>query len=184
MNLTDVPENLPEPMDDGATAHLAGTRLPAIDLQSTSGRQVDFASRKDRCVVYIYPMTGRPDVDLPEDWDMIPGARGCTPQTCAFRDHHQEIRELGAEIFGLSTQNTDYQREMVARLQVPFEVLSDCDFAFTDAVRLPTFEADGMRLLKRLTLMVKDGVVEHVFYPVFPSHRNAGDVCEWLAANG
>ena len=131
-------------------------------------------------MIYCYPRTGRPGEPLPDGWDAIPGARGCTPQSCAFRDHHRELADLGAEVYGLSTQTTDYQREMAERLHLPFEVLSDARFALTDALGLPTFEVDGMRLIKRLTLMIRDGRIEHVFYPVFPPNESAAQVIGWL----
>jgi peroxiredoxin len=133
-----------------------------------------------RTVIYCYPMTGVPGKPLPEGWDMIPGARGCTPQTCSFRDQHQELLQLEAELFGLSTQTTEYQREMADRLHLPFEVLSDAEFRLCDAMRLPTFEVGGMRLVKRLTLVVRGGRVEHVFYPVFPPNESANQVLRWL----
>ena len=131
-------------------------------------------------MIYCYPRTGRPGEPLPNGWDAIPGARGCTPQSCAFRDHHRELADLGAAVYGLSTQATDYQREMAERLHLPFEVLSDARCALTDALRLPTFEVDGMRLIKRLTLIVRDGRIEHVFYPVFPPNESAAQVIDWL----
>jgi peroxiredoxin len=133
-----------------------------------------------RTVIYCYPMTGVPGKPLPEGWDLIPGARGCTPQTCNFRDHHQELLELQADVFGLSTQTNEYQREMAERLHLPFEILSDAEFKFSDGLRLPTFEVDGMRLVKRLTLIVRSGRIAHVFYPVFPPNKNAEQVLSWL----
>jgi peroxiredoxin len=182
-DLTSLPADLPAPIDDGVCDHLAGIALPPLALPSTAGRLVDLAALSGRTVVYCYPMTGAPGVALPEDWDLIPGARGCTPQSCAFRDHHGELASLGAAVFGLSTQSTDYQREMAERLHLPFEVLSDAEFRFADALRLPTFEVDGMRLIKRLTLIVRDGTIEHVFYPVFPPTENASQVITWLQAH-
>jgi peroxiredoxin len=125
-------------------------------------------------------MTGVPGKPLPEGWDMIPGARGCTPQTCGFRDHHEELATLKAEVFGLSTQTSEYQQEMANRLHLPFEILSDIEFRFCNALRLPTFEVEGVRLLKRLTLVVQGGRIEHVFYPVFPPNESASDVIRWL----
>ncbi len=182
-DLTALPANLPVPIDDGACDHLAGMALPSLALPSTSGRLIDLAALPGRTVVYCYPMTGAPGVALPEDWNLIPGARGCTPQSCAFRDHHGELANLGAAVFGLSTQTTDYQREMAERLHLPFEVLSDAEFRFADALRLPTFEVAGMRLIKRLTLIMRDGMIEHVFYPVFPPNENASQVVIWLQAH-
>ena len=179
-----LPANLPRPVDDGAASHLVGMRMPRSALPSTSGRSVDLSALSaPRTVIYCYPRTGVPGEPLPEGWDLIPGARGCTPQTCGFRDHHSELKALRADVFGLSTQTTEYQREMAKRLHLPFEVLSDSEFQFTNALRLPTFEASGMRLLKRLTLIVRDGRIEHVFYPVFPPDQSADQVLGWLSAN-
>jgi peroxiredoxin len=183
-NIHELPKDLPVPVDDGACAHLTGERLPAVSLLSTSGRTVDLAALRGRTVIYCYPRTGRPDQELPTGWNAIPGARGCTPQSCAFRDHYQELRGMGVtEVFGLSTQVSDYQREAVTRLHLPFELLSDEKLAFAKALRLPTFEVDGMTLIKRLTLIALDDVIEKVFYPVFPPDQNADDVMRWLGAN-
>ena len=176
----ELPNNLPAPEDDGAADHLPGMRLPPISLASTSGEVVDLSALPGRTVVYCYPMTGRPDRSLPTGWDEIPGARGCTPQSCSFRDHHAELRALGAGVFGLSTQDTDYQREAATRLHLPFALLSDSDLAFAGALDLPTFEVEGMVLLKRLTLIIDEGWIEKVFYPVFPPDRSAEEVVEWL----
>lgn len=179
-----LPAGLPVPQDDGACAHLVGMSMPPVRLEATSCPPVDLSRLgQGRSVIYAYPMTGVPGVLLPEGWDLIPGARGCTPQTCGFRDLHQELAGLGARVYGLSTQDTGYQREMSTRLHVPFPVLSDAGFTLCDALRLPTFIVDGKRLVKRLTLIVHDGVIEHVFYPVFPPDRNAADVACWLRAN-
>jgi peroxiredoxin len=180
-SLYELPPDLPVPVDDGACDHLTGLRVPSILLPSTAGRLVDLAGLVGRTVVYCYPRTGRPDVDPPAGWNQIPGARGCTPQSCAFRDHHDEVRALGAELFGLSAQGTEYQREAVARLRLPFELLSDERLAFAHALRLPTFEVEAMTLIKRLTLVLEDGVIEAVFYPVFPPGQNAVDVIAWLS---
>jgi peroxiredoxin len=180
-HFTELPSDLPRPVDDGACDHLRGLAMPPVRLPSTTGRLVDLgALGPGRTVIYCYPRTGRPDELLPGGWDAIPGARGCTPQSCGFRDHHRELAALGAEVYGLSTQTTEYQREMAERLQLPFEVLSDARFALADALRLPTFEVDGMRLIKRLTLIVRDGRIEHVFYPVFPPNESAAQVIDWL----
>lgn len=180
----DLPADLPVPIDDGACAHLAGLAMPAIALPSTAGGTVDLARRPSpRTILYCYPRTGVPGEDLPTGWDMIPGARGCTPQSCAFRDHHAELGVRHAEVFGLSTQTTAYQREMAERLYLPFPVLSDAAFRLTDALRLPTFTVDGMRLVKRLTLVLRGGRIEHVFYPVFPPDKSAGEVLAWLDSN-
>ncbi len=179
-----LPDNLPVPIDDGGARHLTGATLPDIALAATDGAQVNLARLKGRTVVYVYPRTGRPGQPLPEGWDGIPGARGCTPQSCAFRDHFAEIKRLGvAQLYGLSTQPTDYQREAVERLHLPFAILSDADLALTHALDLPTFTVSGMVLIKRMAWVIDDGVIGHVFYPVFPPDRNAGDVVAWLASN-
>lgn len=178
--LTELPKDLPRPQDDGAASHLDGARLPALRLVSTDGRKVDLGTLPGRVVIYVYPMTGRPDVPLPEGWDSIPGARGCTPQSCAFRDHYAELRALGVEVFGLSTQSTDYQREAQGRLHLPFQLLSDSGRELKRLLGLPTFMAAGMELYKRLTLIAIDGRIEKAFYPVFPPDRNADEVLAWL----
>lgn len=179
-NLYHLPADLPVPLDDGAAAHLPGRGLPDVPLFSTAGEWVDLAALPGHTVVYIYPRTGEPDKDPPPGWDAIPGARGCTPQSCAFRDHYAELQALGAAVFGLSTQSTAYQREAVARLHLPFALLSDEHRAFTQALGLPTFTIGAMTLLKRLTLIIREGRIEHVFYPVFPPDQNAADVIAWL----
>jgi peroxiredoxin len=176
-----LPPNLPQPVDDGGADHLMGMHMPKITLPSSSGRTVDLSELSaPRVVIYAYPMTGVPGRPLPEGWDLIPGARGCTPQTCNFRDHHQELAQLETYVFGLSTQSTEYQREMAGRLQLPFEILSDAEFRFCDALRLPTFQVDGMRLMKRLTFVVRKSRIEQVFYPVFPPNESADRVLSWL----
>ncbi len=131
-------------------------------------------------MVYIYPMTGRPGIPLPDGWDSIPGARGCTPQACSFRDHYAELKSLTTDIFGLSTQTSDYQQEVRNRLHLPFQLLSDSSLQLRDSLRLPTFTVTGKVLYKRLTLIVDGGQIKKVFYPVFPPDRNAGDVLAWL----
>lgn len=177
-----LPAGLPVPLDDGAANHLVGALVPDVSLRSTDGR-LESLSRlgKARTIVYAYPRTGRPgEPELTSDWDLIPGARGCTPEACAFRDHHDDLKAAGARVFGLSTQSTAHQQELVARLQLPFPVLSDEDLALTRAMRLPTFRAAGQTLLRRLTLVILDGRVEHVWYPVFPPDQHAERVLEWL----
>lgn len=180
-NLYELPKDLPMPVDDGACGHLLGMQLPSLPLRSTAGRIVDLANLPGKTVVYCYPRTGKPDIEPPEGWNEIPGARGCTPQSCAFRDHHKELQATGARLFGLSTQSTEYQREAVERLHLSFELLSDADLVFTRALRLPTFKVDSMILIKRLTLILLDGRVEKVFYPVFPPDKNAREVIDWLS---
>jgi peroxiredoxin len=183
-DLSRLPVDLPVPVDDGACDHLPGMSVPAIALPSTAGRSVSLAQTgRPRTVVYAYPRTGEPGKPSPEGWDLIPGARGCTPQSCSFRDHHRELLDLGAEVFGLSTQTTAYQQEMVARLHLPFEVLSDAHLHLTSALRLPTFEVAGMTLIKRLTLILQGGRIEHVLYPVFPPDQSAAQTIAWLRAH-
>jgi peroxiredoxin len=183
-NYLELPEDLPIPQDDGAARHLPGVRMPDLALPATDGASVNLARLKGRTVVYAYPRTGVPGRPLIEGWDAIPGARGCTPQSCGFRDHFAELRQAGVDhLFGLSTQDTDYQREVVGRLHLPFAILSDDGMELTRALKLPTFEAGGMELLKRLTLVIDDGVVAHGLYPVFPPDRSAAETLAWLTAN-
>ena len=176
-----LPAGLPAPQDDGAARHLSGMRLPSIALAATDGSQVDLSKLAGRAVVYVYPRTGVPGQPSPDGWDAIPGARGCTPQSCSFRDHFAELGRLGvAHLFGLSTQDTAYQREAVDRLHLPFPVLSDESLVLAEAMRLPTFTVAGMTLLKRMAWVIDDGVITKVFYPVFPPDRNAEEVIAWL----
>jgi peroxiredoxin len=177
-----LPPDLPAPIDDGAAKHLPGTAVPSIELSSTDGALVNLVQLgSGRSVIYVYPLTGRPGVELPAGWDQIPGARGCTPQACDFRDNHQQLRDAGATaVYGLSSQDGDYQREAVERLHLPFAMLSDPQHRVSAALRLPTFEADGRVLYKRLTMIVKTGIIEHVFYPVFPPNTHASTVLGWL----
>lgn len=179
-SLQALPANLPIPQDDGACRHLVGLNLPTVTLLNTDNKQILLSSLAGWLVIYCYPRTGQPNQALPEGWDSIPGARGCTPQSCAFRDHFQEIQHLGAQVFGLSAQSTEYQQEAVARLHLPFSLLSDSSLEFTNALKLPTFKHAGMELNKRLTIIALNGVIQHVFYPVFPPDKNADDVIEWL----
>jgi peroxiredoxin len=179
-----LPPNIPAPQDDGAARHLTGMRLPDLALPATDGGQVNLSALKGRTVIYIYPRTGVPGQDLPEGWDEIPGARGCTPQSCAFRDHFADLRRLGVDqLFGLSTQDTAYQREAATRLHLPFAILSDDALAFAKALNLPTFTTSGMTLLKRMALVIDDGAISKVFYPVFPPDKNAEEVIAWLQAS-
>jgi peroxiredoxin len=180
---TVLPTELPVPQDDGATRHLTGMKLPSLALAATDGSSIDLSALRGRTIVYIYPRTGRPNTAMPDGWDAIPGARGCTPQSCSFRDHFAELKGLGvARVFGLSTQDSDYQREAVERLHLPFPVLSDADFKLTRALNLPTFTAAGMELLKRMVFAIDDGVMTKVFYPVFPPDKSAEQVVAWLRA--
>jgi peroxiredoxin len=156
--------------------------MAVVPLHATDGQEIDLATLRGRTIVYAYPRTGQPGVDNPPGWDLIPGARGCTPQSCSFRDHFAELKGLGVQqLFGLSTQDPAYQREAAERLHLPFPILSDEHLKLTHAMNLPTFETGGMTLLKRFTLVIDDGVVRHVFYPVFPPDRNATDVIDWLS---
>lgn len=179
-----LPKELPAPVDDGGARHLPGSRIPPLSLRSTNGAAIDIAALPGRTVVYAYPKTGVPGVALAEDWDAIPGARGCTPEACAFRDHFDELKAAGANhVFGLSVQDTAYQSELRERLHLPFHMLSDADLVLAKALKLPTFDAGGETLLKRITLIVRNGAIEHVFYPVFPPDAHAGQVLAWLRAN-
>ena len=179
-NLNQLPVDLPIPQDDGSTKHLMGMRLPALSLRSTSGKNIALDEIKGKLVIYCYPMTGQPNVALPDVWDQIPGARGCTPQSCSYRDHYQELQELGAQVIGLSVQSTEYQKEMVDRLHLPFPVVSDAEYQFQQALNMPTFVAAGMTLLKRVTLIANDGVIVGVHYPIFPSDSDAPWVIDFL----
>lgn len=174
--------SMPVPEDDGAARHLPGLSLPDLHLPGTHGTMVDLRRLPEpRTVLYVYPMTGRPGVDLPPGWDLIPGARGCTPEACSFRDHLADLEAAGAAaVFGLSSQDTAYQQEVVERLHLPFALLSDEQLALAGALRLPTFTTSGLRLYKRLTMVIEEGVVEHVFYPVFPPDTHAQEVGDWL----
>lgn len=174
---------IPAPDDDGATRHLVGSKVASVPLQGTDGSTVDLSTLKGRTVIYAYPRTGKPGAENPPGWDLIPGARGCTPQSCSFRDHFAELKALGVQnLYGLSTQNLEYQREAAERLHLPFAILSDENLALVRAMQLPTFQTSAMTLLKRFTLIIDDGRVTHVFYPVFPPDKNASDVVEWLKA--
>ena len=182
-NLNQLPTDLPVPQDDGACNHLVGMPLPNVALLATDGSMVNLSQLAGRLVIYCYPMTGQPNVPLPEGWDQIPGARGCTPQSCAFRDHYQELQAIHANVFGLSVQSTEYQREMATRLHLPFQVLSDEQHQFQKALNLPTFVAAGMTLLKRVTFISHQGRIEAVHYPIFPSDSDPAWVLDYLRIN-
>jgi peroxiredoxin len=171
-----LPEDLPVPEDDGAADHLLDAAIPAIELPATTGEAVRLDQLEGRTVLFCYPRTGRPGDELPPGWNAIPGARGCTPEACGFRDAHAQFAELGARVVALSTQSPDYQRELAERLHLPFPVLSDERLELTHALGLPTFETSGMTLLKRLTLVIEDGRIAQVFYPVFPPDSHAAEV--------
>lgn len=174
---------LPRPVNDGAASHLPGAALPDIALPATTGPDISLARLAGRTVLYAYPMTGKPGVALPDGWDEIPGARGCTPQACAFRDRYADLHAAGAgHVFGIFTQDTAYQREAAERLHLPFPLLSDAALRLTTALRLPVMVVGGTMLLKRMALIIEDGIIAHVFYPVFPPDRNAADVLQWLRA--
>lgn len=178
-----LPKGLPIPVDDGACAHLLGLSLPAVVLPATTGQGVNLGALSGRVVIYCYPLTAQPGRALPAAWDEIPGARGCTPQSCAFRDHHRELGALGATVYGLSTQDSEYQQEAVTRLHLPYPLLSDAQRTFAKALDLPLFEVNAMILIKRLTLIIEEGKIRKVFYPVFPPDRNVQDVLEWLRSH-
>lgn len=181
-----LPEGLPIPADDGAAAHLSGAAVPKIALTASDGRSTGLRELgPGRTVIYVYPLTGRPGVDLPAGWDAIPGARGCTTEACDFRDHFDELRDAGVSaVYGFSSQEPDYQAEVVSRLRLPFTMLSDPTFALARSLSLPTFTAPGEgRLYSRLTLVIRDGIIEHVFYPIFPPSTHAQQVLAWLREN-
>ena len=181
-NYNTLPEGLPVPEDDGQADHLLGMSMPNVKLRSTQGREVALANLgSGRTVIYAYPMTGKPGVPLPDGWDEITGARGCTQESCGFRDHFAELQAAGAQnVFGLSNQDADYQAELAQRIDLPFELLSDVEGELGSALRLPTFVVEGTALYKRLTMVVNDGKVEKVFYPVFPPDKHAQEVLAWL----
>jgi peroxiredoxin len=180
---TKLPADLPIPVDDGAARHLTGASIPDITLPATTGPAVTLSKLKGLTVLYIYPRTGVPGVDAPPGWDDIPGARGCTPQSCGFRDHFAELKALGvAQVYGLSSQDTAYQREAAERLHLPFALLSDVALKLKSAIALPTFSTSGMTLYKRMALVIEDARIVRVFYPVFPPDRNAEEVTAWLRA--
>ena len=181
-DLTCIPEGLPVPVDDGRARHLTGLAVPSIPLQGTTGERIDLSTIPGRAVVFAYPRTGQPgQPPLVPDWDLIPGARGCTPETCAFRDLAADFGELGIKVFGLSTQEPAYQRELAERLHLPFPVLSDASRTLTDALRLPTLTVGGLVLLARLSWLQRDGRIERVWYPVFPPDRHASEVLASLS---
>lgn len=181
-----LPGDLPAPEDDGAARHLVGLTVPSVVLTSTTGEDVDLReqSERSRLVVFAYPRTGRPGVEPPAGWDSIPGARGCTPEACSFRDLSQEFAAHNTVIYGLSTQDTDYQREAVSRLALPYALLSDEHLRLTSALQLPTFEVDGMTLLRRVTLLLVEGRVQDVDYPVFPPDQAASRALARVASAG
>lgn len=180
--LRTIPDNLPVPVDDGTCHHLQGLALPSVNLPSTRGGTVNPSQIPGWLVIYCYPMTGRPGRAIPDGWVQIPGAAGCTPQSCSFRDYYHELQALNVKVFGISTQTTEDQLEAAERLHLPFELLSDASFQFSQCLRLPMFDVDGMRLTKRVTLIAKNGTIQKYFYPVFPPDKNVIDVLDWLSA--
>ena len=168
----DLPDNLPEPIDDGAANHLLGMKIPNVSLKSTNGSIVNLSKLKGKTIIFCYPMTGVPGVALPEGWDEIPGARGCTPQVCSYRDKFSVLETLSTNVFGISTQNSEYQKELHNRLELPYEILSDSELKFQVSVNLPVFNIENKVLLKRITLLVEEGIISKVHYPVFPSNKD------------
>jgi peroxiredoxin len=180
-NFNTLPENLPAPIDDGQAASLEGMSFPEVSLSSTSGKNLSL--NYEKLVIYVYPLTGQPSVGLPDGWDEIPGARGCTPQACDFSDHYQQFTALNTQVFGLSAQTTQYQLELKNRLHLPFDLLSDVDFQLKKTLNLPIFQVDGLILYKRLTLVIEKNIIKKVFYPVFPPNQHAAQVLDWLKSH-
>lgn len=181
-DLFTLPDDLPVPVDDGACSHLLGMTVPVVPLPATSGEAVDLGASRGTVIAYFYPMLGSPDAPPLVGWNEIPGARGCTPQACGFRDHHEALKAFGAQVFGVSAQPLAEQREAQARLHLPFDLLNDEDLALASALRLPTFSYAGKTLIKRLTLIIGDGVIEKVFYPVFPPDAHAAALVGWFSS--
>ena len=179
-SLLALPDNLPIPKDDGAASHLLGLHLPAISICNTANTLIPIAALKSWLVIYVYPLTGEPGKSLPTDWDLIPGARGCTPQACDFSNHYQQLKVLNAEVYGLSSQASTYQLALKTRLHLPFELLSDSTFQLKQTLNLPTFQVGDLKLYKRLTLIAFQGEIKKVFYPVFPPNQHASAVINWL----
>jgi peroxiredoxin len=181
--LENLPADLPIPIDDETCNHLLGRQIPNVSLSCTDETTIYLQDLKGRLVIYCYPMTGRPDIKLPEGWEQIPGARGCTPQSCSFRDHYNELQKLKTNVFGLSTQTTEYQKEVKERLHLPYELLSDKDLLFANSLQLPFHLVDNMTLTKRVTLIFDEGKIVKYFYPVFPADKNIDQVIDWLKDN-
>jgi peroxiredoxin len=179
-NLDQLPDDLPIPLDDHACDHLNGLQLPSISLQTTEGSWLSLQELPAKTIIFFYPRTGQPSEPAPVDWDMIPGARGCTPQSCGYRDLHKEFQLLGYQVYGLSSQDTDYQKEFVNRNHIPFEIISDEKFQLTETLNLPTFQYNDLRLIKRMAWVIEGGKIQKVFYPVFPPNDNAATVLAWL----
>nr|WP_084407048.1 GNAT family N-acetyltransferase [Pedobacter panaciterrae] len=179
-DLKELPEDLMPPVNDGACSHLPGVIIPNLSLWTTEGKKVLLSNLQGLLVIYCYPMTGAPGIVLPEGWDAIPGARGCTPQACSFRDHYSQLRELNAAVYGISTQSTEILKKEKARIHLPFELISDQDLCFAKALKLPVFEVQGTSYLKRVTLIFSEGKIIKYFYPVFPPDRNGEEVLKFL----
>jgi peroxiredoxin len=184
MNFTDLPNNLSKPHNDDGCTHLLDSSIPDISLPTQNGNLLKL-KRLDtfRLVIFCFPMTGHPDRPLPDNWDMIPGARGCTPQTCSFRDNYDELIKINALPIGLSTQSTEDLKEMTTRLHVPFDIVSDQQLLFTSSLNLPTFSINDKKFIKRLTLIVDQSVIKHVFYPIYPPDKHIFEVLNWLKNN-
>ena len=183
-DLSKLPDNLPVPIDDGACDHLLGAQIPSMFLEATNGERINLGKLPGVVVIYFYPMIGRPDSPPLLGWNEIPGARGCTPQSCAFRDSFSALSELGAQVFGVSAQPLEDQQEAQTRLHLPFQLLNDSSLSLAGQMCLPTFEYKNLKLIKRVTLIAKDGVIKKVFYPVFPTNSDAGNVIQWLSLVG
>jgi len=182
-DLTTLPDNLPIPVDDGACDHLIGSRIPSVELKSTSGTLIDLSTIAGTVVIFFYPMTGRPDSPPMHHWNDIPGARGCTPQSCSFRDNYSKLEKLGVKVFGVTSQALPDQKEAHARLALPYDLLNDTQFELTKAMQLPTFEYESSTYIKRITLISTNGIIKKTFYPVFPPDKNVTDVIEWFQDN-
>jgi peroxiredoxin len=183
-HLMQLPNNLPVPKDDGACIHLAGMEVPDVQLETTKSRFFNLRAESEKpTVIFFYPRTGEPGEPAPPDWDIIPGARGCTPQSCGFKDLFKEFKSVNVQVYGASSQDSVYQKEFVERMHIPFEILSDRDFQLTEALKLPTFTYNGMRLIKRLALLIDKRTIGKVFYPVFPPNENASTVLDWIKTN-
>jgi peroxiredoxin len=181
---SNLPDNLPIPVDDGAADHLTRRKIPVCLLESTAGGSLDVGNLSHRAVLFCYPRTGRPSEEVPAGWDEIPGARGCTPQTCSFRDLFADLQKAGVSaVFGISTQTAEYQKEAASRLHLPYPLLSDHMLRFAQGLRLPTFDFAGQPLLKRLTMIVDEGRITKVFYPVFPPNESAATTLAWIQQN-
>ncbi|MBX9725079.1 MAG: peroxiredoxin [Candidatus Obscuribacterales bacterium] len=178
-----IPTDLPIPLDDGACEHLENMRIANVSLWSTNDQEINLSSLSGWNVIFCYPMTGRPGVPIPEGWVQIPGAAGCTPQACSYRDNHAELKRNGVGIYGISTQTSEAQKEASNRLGLPYPLLSDANHSFSSALKLPMLEVGGSKLIKRLTLILKDGVIKKCFYPVFPPDKNVVEVIAWLSEN-